>query len=106
MYPYARSDNTATDGNNYRPIATATALSKVLEQVWLSLLARYLWTADSQFGFKQAHGPEMAIFALKQTVDFYRNHTCFLDAKMHLRELIIGSRKETRLYRNVPVHIA
>ena len=43
------------DVNNYRPIAISTALSKVLEQVLLSILARYLWTADSQFGFKQAH---------------------------------------------------
>ena len=50
------------DLNNYRPIAIVTALSKVLEQVLLYLwtaevpLARYLWTADSQFGFKRAHG--------------------------------------------------
>ena len=51
--------------NNYRPIAIATALSKVLEQGLLSRLARCLWTADSQFGFKRAHGTEMAIFALK-----------------------------------------
>ena len=58
------------DVNNYRPLAIATALSKVLEQVSLSRLANYLWTADSQFGFKRAHGPEMAIFALKRTVDF------------------------------------
>ena len=40
------------DVNNDRPIAIATALSKVLEQVLLSRLAWYLWTADSQFGFK------------------------------------------------------
>ena len=83
------------DANNYRPIAIATALSKVLEQVLLPRLARYLWTADSQFGFKQAHLTEMAIFALKQTVDFYGNqdtpvYMCFLDAKRHLIELIIG----------------
>ena len=58
---------------NYRPIAIATARSKVLEQVLLSRLARYLWTADRQFGFKGAHGTELAIFALKQTVDFYCN---------------------------------
>ena len=31
------------DINNYRPNAIATALSKVLEQVLLSRLARYLW---------------------------------------------------------------
>ena len=40
------------DVNNYRPIVIATALSKALEQVLLSRLARYLWTADSQFGFQ------------------------------------------------------
>ena len=81
------------DVNNYRPIAIATALSKVLEQVLLSRLASYLWIADIQFGVKQAHGTEMAIFAIKQTVDFYRNqdtpvYMCFVDAKKV--ELIIG----------------
>ena len=35
------------DVNNYRPIAIATALFKVLKQALLSRLARYLWTADS-----------------------------------------------------------
>ena len=34
------------DVSNYRPITIATALSKVLEQVLLSRLARYMWTAD------------------------------------------------------------
>ena len=83
-----KSKDTA-DVKNYRPIANATALSKVLEQILLSRLARYLWTADSQFGFKQAHGTEMAIFALQQTVDFYCNqdtpvYMCFLDAKKNI----------------------
>ena len=60
-------------------------LSKVLEQTLLLLLVRYLWTVDSQFGSKQSHGTEMAIFALKKTVDFYFNqdtpvYMCFLDA--------------------------
>ena len=59
---------------NYRPIAIDTALSNVLEQVLLWRLAWYtMWTADSQFGFKQAHGAEMAIFTLKQTEEFYHN---------------------------------
>ena len=56
------------DVHNYRPIAIVTALSKVLEQAMLSRLARHLWTADSQFGFQQAQGAEMAIFALKQLI--------------------------------------
>ena len=85
------------DVNNYRPIAIASALSKVLEQVLLARLAKYLWTADSQFGFKQAHATEMAIFALKQTVDFCRNQDtpvytvcAFLMQKRHFIELTIG----------------
>ena len=85
----------SVDVNNYMPIAIATALSNVLEHVLLSRLASYLWTADSQFGFKQAHGTEMAIFALKQTVDFTVSnmHLCmffaFLMLNRHLIELII-----------------
>ena len=59
------------DVNNYRPIPIASALSKVPEQVLLSRLARYLCTADCQFGSKQAHGTEMDIFAFQQRVDFY-----------------------------------
>ena len=83
------------DVNNYRLIAIASALSMVLDQVLLSRLARYLWTAVSKFGFKHAHGREMDIFALKQTVDLYHNqntlvYMCFLDSKRHLIELIIG----------------
>ena len=88
-----RKSKDPADVNNYTPIAISTALSKALEQVLLSRLARSLWTADSQFGFKQAHGTEMAIFALKQTVDFYRNQDTpcvFLTQKRHLIELIIG----------------
>ena len=98
------------DVNNYRPIAIATALSKVLEQVLLSRPARYLWTADCQFGFKRAHGTEMAIFALKQTVYFYRNqdtpvYMCFLDAKNVFDSVYHWTLAKKLLDRNVPLHI-
>ena len=98
------------DVNNYRPIAIATALSKVLEQVKLSRLARCLWTADSQFGFKQAHGTEMAIFALKQTIDLYRNqdtpvYMFFLDAKMVFDRVNHRTLAKKLRNRNVPLHI-
>ena len=96
--------------NNYRSIAIATALSKVLEQVLLSRLARYLWTSDIQFGFKRAHGTEMAIFALKQTVDFYRNqdtpvYTCFRDAEKSFDKVNHWTLAKNLLDRNVPLHI-
>ena len=105
-----RKSRDPADVNNYRPIAIATALSKVLEQVLLSRLARYLWTADSQFGLKRAHGTEMAIFALKQTVDFYRNqdtpvYMCFLDAKNTFDRVNYWMLAKKLLDRNVPLHI-
>ena len=86
------------DVNNYTPISIDKALFKVLGQVLLSRLGRNLWTVDSKFSFKQAYGTEMVIFALKQTVDFYRNldtpvFMCFLDEKRHLIELIIGHKQ-------------
>ena len=98
------------DVNNCRPIAIATALSKVLKQVLPSRLDRYLWTADSQFGFKHAHGTEMAIFAHKQTVDFYRNHDTpvymsFLDAKNTFDRVNHWTLAKKLLDRNVPYHI-
>ena len=96
------------DVNNYRPIAIATG--QLLLQVLLSRLARYLRTADSQFGLKQAHGTEMAIFALKQTVDFYRNqntpvYMCFLDAKRAFDGVDHWTLAKKPLDRNVPLHI-
>ena len=86
------------------------ALSKVLEQVFLSRLASYLWTADSQLGFKQAHGTERAIFALKQTVDFYSNqdtpvYMCFLDAKKAFDRVNHWTQAKKLLDRNVPLRI-
>ena len=99
------------DVNNYRPIAAiATALSKVLEQVLLSRLVRYLRTADSQFGFKQAHRAEMAIFAQKQNVNFYLNqdtpvYMYFLDAKMAFDRVNHWTLAKKLLNRNVPLHI-
>ena len=85
-------------------------LSPRYEQIWLSRLASYQLTADSQFGFKQAHGTEMAIFALKQTVDFYSNqdtpvYMCFLDEKKAFDRVNHWTLAKKLLDRNVPLHI-
>ena len=60
--------------------------------------------------FQAAHVTEMAICALKQTVDFYRNqdipvYMCFLDAKRAfdwINYLILAKKL---LDRNVPLYI-
>ena len=96
------------DVNNYWPIAIATALANVLEQVLLSRQTRYLLTADRKFGFSNHVG--QAIFALKQTVDFYRNqdtpvYMCVLDAKEAFDRVNHWILAKKLFDRNAPLHI-
>ena len=75
-----------TDKDNYRPIALATVSSKILERVILTRCKASLLTSDHQFGFKEGHSTDMAVYALKEIVDHYlRNRSavfvCFLDAR-------------------------
>jgi len=45
-----------TDTSNYRPVAVATVVSKLLEHFILSSISLFLGTTDNQFGFKAGHG--------------------------------------------------
>lgn len=54
--------------DNYRPIALASILSKVLEGILLDRLQEYVVTADNQFGFKNKHGTDLCIYALKELI--------------------------------------
>ena len=47
------------DRGNYRPIASANILSKVLEETTLNRMELYVLTSDSQFGFKSRHGADV-----------------------------------------------
>ena len=73
--------------DNYRPIALASVLSKVLEYIILDRIEMYLVTQDNQYGFKRTHGTDLCIYALKEIIHVmrYRNlnstvFLCFLDA--------------------------
>ena len=58
--------------DNYRPIALASVISKVLEKVILQRLTPFFNTAPNQFGFKPKHSTDLCIYALKDVVDMYR----------------------------------
>lgn len=60
--------------DNYRPIALASTLSKVLERTLLNKLEQLVLTFDNQLGFKPKHGTDMCIFALKEILDLYNRH--------------------------------
>ena len=75
-----------TLSSNYRPIAIATAVSKVFEQLLFNRLMNVLYSSDNQFGFKRHHSTEMCIFSLKETIHYYRAlntpvFICFIDIK-------------------------
>lgn len=70
---------------NHRPIALASILSKVLENILYTRLEMYVQTSDNQFGFKKKHSTDMCIYALKELVGKYRGlnssvFLCFIDA--------------------------
>ena len=98
------------DKNNYRPIALASQISKVLEKCLLNRMSVYLYTTDNQFGFKKAHGTEQCIYVLKELVNYYRTHgsnvvLCFLDASKAFDRIHHWTLYKKLLDRNVPVYI-
>ena len=80
------------DSDNYRPIALASIVSKVVEKVILNRISEYLLTTCNQFGFKNKLGTDMCIYALKEILE---NHIeaimaqCSWDSLMHRKPLIV-----------------
>lgn len=71
--------------DNYRPIALASILSKVLERILFDRVSVFISSLDNQFGFKPKHDTDMCIYALKEIVSLYRAKNssvlmCFIDA--------------------------
>ena len=71
--------------DNYRPIAIASIMSKLLEIIMLERLSNHLITNDNQFGFKSKHSTDACIYVLKEAVEYYNSqhssvYMCFLDA--------------------------
>ena len=59
--------------DNYRPIALASVLSKVLERILLDRLSSFITTTDNQYGFKAKHGTDLCIYALKEVIEKYKS---------------------------------
>ena len=75
MIPIVKNKNKhITDKENYRPICLVNVFTKVIENVLLSRLQKWLSTTCSQFGFKAKHGTEMCVFILKELVRYYIEH--------------------------------
>ena len=51
--------------DNYRPIALASIMSKLIETIILNRTENFLTTNANQFGFKKKHGTDQCIYVLK-----------------------------------------
>ena len=58
--------------DNYRPIALASVISKLVEVIMLDRIEMYMITNPNQFGFKRKHGTDKCIYVLKEIIDLYR----------------------------------
>ena len=59
--------------DNYRPIALAIVVSKVVERILLDRISHFLETCPNQFGFKRNLGTDTCIYVLKEMVDKYKS---------------------------------
>ena len=96
--------------DNYRPIALASVVSKVLESILLEKMENYLTTAQNQFGFKKKLGTDQCIYVVKEVIDYFRKRnttvfTCFLDASKAFDRVNHKVLFESLLKRGVPGYL-
>ena len=99
-----------SSSSNYRPIAIATAASKVMESLLMNRLEDYLFSTDNQFGFKTKHSTELCIYALKETIQYYKHlntpvFVCFIDIKSAFDRVSFWKLFTKLLDRKTPLHL-
>ena len=59
--------------DNYRHIALASIVSKMVENILLDRMSVTRSTMSNQFGFEKKHGTDLCIYVLKEVIDRYRS---------------------------------
>ena len=96
--------------DSYRPIAIATAASKIFERLLLNRLDGFLYSTDNQFGFKKHHSTDSCILVLKEVIRYYlRLNTplflCFVDIKSAFDKVSYWLLLKQLLERGVPLYL-
>ena len=97
-----------SDTSNYRLVAVATVVSKLLEHFILSSITPFLGTTDNEFGFKAGHSTAQCTFWLKQTASNFLTHgssvhAVFLYASKAFNGVLHMKLFEKLIQRKVPV---
>ena len=100
----------STDSDNYRLIAIASSISKLLELVILAKCKHLLTTLDNQFGFKKGLGTEMCIFVLKDIINYFNTHgsavyLCFLDLRKAFDRVNHSKLFQKMMGHKVPIYL-
>ena len=67
IVPISKNKNgNMSDTSNYRPVAVATVVSKLLEHFILSNISPFLCTTDNQIACKAGHSTDQCTFLLKK----------------------------------------
>ena len=109
IVPICKNKNgNMSDTSNYRPVAVATVVSKLLEHFILTSISRFLGTTDNQFDFKAGHSTDQCTFLLKQTASYFVTHgssvhAVFLDALKAFDRVQHMKLSEKLIQRKVPM---
>ena len=85
LVPLPKRNKDTTCSQNYRPIALASSLSKILEHLIFTKYTSYISSSPLQFGFKSGSSTTLCTGMVKNIVSRYINNGscvlgCFLDA--------------------------
>ena len=109
IVPICKNKNgNMSDTSNYRPVAEATVVSKLLEHFILCNISPFLGTTDNQFGFKAGHSTDQCTFLLNQTASYFVTHgssvhAVFLDASKAFDRVLHMKLFEKLIQRKVPM---
>jgi hypothetical protein len=99
-----------SNSSNYRGIALASCIGKILDWIILQKYTDLLCTNDLQFGFKKGMSTNMCSMVLKETIAYYNSghsdvFAVFLDATKAFDRVNYGKLFRSLVDRNLPANV-
>ena len=93
--------------DNYRGIALCSAITKIIDYIFLNKHSDILQTSELQFAFKEEHSTTMCTSVIKEVISYYNSrdsnvYACLLDASKAFDRLNHGKLFNLLVERNLP----